>query len=565
MTKSFISLVAVVMLGSSVVTAQNVEQGKKFLYYQRYKSAKETLEKVLAANPNDIEATYWLGQTLIKMKDSLAAKNIYGKLLQQNGNAPLVLAGMGQVELLEGKTNDARQRFESAISITKGKEIEVLNAVARANIDARLGDANYAIEKLNLATQIKKFNDANTYLLMGDAYRKLIDGGNAVTNYEKAFAMNNTLAAAKWSIGKIYLTQNNGSFFIKGMEEAIAADPNYAPAYYDLHVYYFDKDVNKSRENFLKYKGVADAGPELEYLETSMFYASRQFQQAIDQSKQRIQQYADKADPRYYKLTAYSYAELKDTANAKTFMDQYFAKQKPEDFVPKDYSFYAQILGRTKGSEAQAFVQYEKAIQLDTARAGKLALLEEAGTLAKAIGDKEQAAIWNSKRYFFDTAAASNRDLYDYGFAHYQAGHYDSAYAIFKNLYQVKYPKEIFGYLWASNAAQVLDSTWEKGLAASETELYAIKASEIDSVKWKSRIIYSYKLLAQYHNNIKKDKDSAIVYLDKVLMIDPNDAQAKQIKEQLNRAGRQPATQKTGGGTSGTTKPNGSSSGSNKR
>src|SRR5688572_9932448 len=151
MTKSFISLVAVVMLGSSVVTAQNVEQGKKFLDYQRYKSAKESLEKVVAANPNDIEATYWLGQTLIKMKDSLAAKNIYGKLLQQNGNAPLVLAGMGQVELLEGKTNDARQRFESAISITKGKEIEVLNAVARANIDARLGDANYAIEKLNQA------------------------------------------------------------------------------------------------------------------------------------------------------------------------------------------------------------------------------------------------------------------------------------------------------------------------------------------------------------------------------------------------------------------------------
>jgi Flp pilus assembly protein TadD len=564
MTKSFISLVAVVMLGSSVVTAQNVEQGKKFLYYQRYKSAKETLEKVVAANPNDIEATYWLGQTLIKMKDSLAAKNIYGKLLQQNGNAPLVLAGMGQVELLEGKTNDARQRFESAISITKGKEIEVLNAVARANIDARLGDANYAIEKLNQATQIKKFNDANTYLLMGDAYRKQIDGGNAVTNYEKAFAMNNTLAAAKWSIGKIYLTQNNGSFFIKGMEDAIAADPNYAPAYYDLHVYYFDKDVNKSRENFLKYKGVADAGPELEYLETSMFFASRQFQQAIDQSKQRIQQYADKADPRYYKLTAYSYAELKDTANAKTFMDQYFTRQKAEDFVPKDYSFYAQILSRTKGSEAQAFAQYEKAIALDTAKTGKISLLEEAARLAAAIGDKEQAAVWNMKKYYFDTAAASNRDMYDYGYAHYVAQHFDSAYTIFKN-YQAKYPTEIYGYLWASRAAQVLDSTWEKGLAAAETELYATKATEIDSVKLKSQIIYSYKLLAQYHVNVKKDRDSGIVYLEKVIALNPADPDAQKTIDLLKKSAKPANTQKTGGGTSGTTKPNGSSSGSNKR
>src|SRR5688572_30378821 len=152
MMKSFISLVAIVMLGSSAVTAQNVEQGKKFLYYQRYKSAKETLEKVVAANPNDLEATYWLGQTLIKMKDSVAAKNLYSKLLQQNGNAPMVLAGMGQVELMEGKTNDARQRFESAISITKAKDIDVLNAVARANTETRLGDPAYAIEKLNVAT-----------------------------------------------------------------------------------------------------------------------------------------------------------------------------------------------------------------------------------------------------------------------------------------------------------------------------------------------------------------------------------------------------------------------------
>jgi tetratricopeptide (TPR) repeat protein len=564
MMKSFISLVAVVMLGTNMVTAQNVEQGKKFFYYQRYKSARETLEKVLAANPNDIEATYWLGQTLIKQKDSIAAKNLYSKLLQQNGNAPLVLAGMGQVELMEGKTNDARQRFESAISITKGKDIEVLNAVARANIEARLGDAAYAIDKLNLATQIKKFNDANTYLLLGDAYRKQIDGGNAVTNYEKAFAMNNTLAAAKYSVGKIYLTQQNYSFFIKGMEDAIAADPNYAPAFYDLTVYYFERDVNKARENFQKYKAVTDATPELDYDETSFFFASRQFQEAVNKSKEKISQLGDNADPRYYKLAAYSYAELKDTANAKTFMDQYFTKQKPDGYVPKDYSFYAQILGRTKGSEGQAFAQYEKAIELDTAKSGKMTLMEEAARLATSIGDKEQAAIWNMKKYYFDTATASNRDMYDYGYAHYTAQHFDSAYTIFKN-YQAKYPTEIYGYLWAANAAQVIDSTWEKDIAAPETELFAAKATQIDSVKWKSRIILSYKLLAQYHNNVKKDRDSAIVYLEKVVAIDPTDKDAPRFIETLKKSAKPANTQKTGGGTSGNTKPNGSSSASNKR
>src|SRR5216683_5374503 len=129
MIKSFASLVALFVIGTNTLIAQSVDQGRKFYYYQRYKSAKETFEKVLAANPNDINAVYWLGETLLQQKDSIAARNLYQKALTQNGNAPLLLVGMGQIELMAGKGNDARQRFETAISLTKGKDIEVLNAI----------------------------------------------------------------------------------------------------------------------------------------------------------------------------------------------------------------------------------------------------------------------------------------------------------------------------------------------------------------------------------------------------------------------------------------------------
>ena len=56
---------------------------------------------------------------------------------------------------------------------------------------------NYAMQKLNTATQIKRFNDPETYILMGDAYRKQLDGGNAVTNYQKALGLNPKLAEAR--------------------------------------------------------------------------------------------------------------------------------------------------------------------------------------------------------------------------------------------------------------------------------------------------------------------------------------------------------------------------------
>jgi Tfp pilus assembly protein PilF len=137
MNKIRLLLFSMVLLSANSLLAQNVDQGKKFLYYERYKSAKDVLDKVVAANPNSIDGIYWLGQQMIGTKDTAGAKALYQRALGSNGSAPLLLAGMGQIELMEGKTNDARQRFESAISLSKGKDVQVLNAIARANVNAK--------------------------------------------------------------------------------------------------------------------------------------------------------------------------------------------------------------------------------------------------------------------------------------------------------------------------------------------------------------------------------------------------------------------------------------------
>src|SRR6201994_3294093 len=82
----FCLLVAGVVSLCNVAFAQTVDQGKKFLYYQRYKSANDVFDKILASNPNNIDAVYWEGQTLLAMKDSAAAGDLYSKALQTNGN-----------------------------------------------------------------------------------------------------------------------------------------------------------------------------------------------------------------------------------------------------------------------------------------------------------------------------------------------------------------------------------------------------------------------------------------------------------------------------------------------
>ena len=153
MKKISIAFLAACLLLVSAIHAQTIQDGVKDLYAERYKSAKAAFEKLLAANPNNIEATYWLGQTYIGMDDLAGAKKHYEKALLASANAPLVIVGMGQVELLEKKNSEARQRFESAITMTKGKKGDdpvILNAVGHAitstynTKDKTGGDINYA-------------------------------------------------------------------------------------------------------------------------------------------------------------------------------------------------------------------------------------------------------------------------------------------------------------------------------------------------------------------------------------------------------------------------------------
>ncbi len=555
MKRSFSLLVAVVM-GGNILFAQSVEQGKKFFYYERWKSAKDVFEKVLSANPNNIEAVYWLGQTLLAQKDSIGAKNLYSKLLQQNGNAPLVMAGIGQIELMEGKTNDARQRFETAITLTKGKDVDVLNAVGRANVNARLGDANYAIEKLNLATQVKGFKDPETFLIMGDAYRKLIDGGSAVTSYNKAFALDNKLAAAKYKIGRVYLTQNNADYFLPAFEEAIQIDPAYSPAIYQLFYYWYYHDVNKAAGYLDKYIANADAGDEVEYLKTDFTYAKGDFSGARTKAQQLIHQYGDKVAPRMYRMVAYTSDTLGDLTTAKQAMNTFLTKADQDDIKPADYEELALINSKIPGNEQEAFMNLQQAVAKDTVIDNKVKYINKAAALAKKLGDRKQEANWLGVAYKLKTNP-SQTDLYNWGMANYQAGNYVTADSLFCGVYQSKYPDQIYGYLWCSRAkAAQDDSVNTNGYAVEAWKTLAEKAKQIDSVKFKSQIVSSYFYLVQYYNDIKKDRETALSYVNKILETDPTNADAIRVKGILEKAGQrqqgtQPARPRTNGNAAG--------------
>jgi tetratricopeptide (TPR) repeat protein len=560
MLKRVLSLLVTVVITGNMLFAQSVEDGRKFLYYERYNSAKQTFEKILAANPNDINAIYWLGQTLIDMKDSAAAKELYQKASASNGSAPLILVGMGHILLMDGKTNEARQQFETAVNLTKGRDVEVLNAIALANVKARQGDAHYAIEKLKQAEGTKKFKNANTYLIMGHAYRKLIDGGNAVTSYNKALELDPKLAAAKNGIGKIYETQKNQEFYLKAYNEAVELDPAYAPAYFNLFYHYYFRDVNKAGEYLNKYIANTDKGPETEYITTDYTYAKGDFAGARQKAEALIRQYGDNVNPRMYRMVAFTADSLGDVQAAKAAMDSFLVNSELgpdiEDIKSTDYEQMAKITSKIPELKDSAFTYYEKAIEMDTVMENKLKILESAANFAKASGNRQLEADMLGTAYRLQKDPSA-RDLYNWAYAHYQAGNYAKSDTLFCNDYISKYPDQIYGYLWCARSKQAQDTTMEKGLAVDAYKMLAQKAVELDTTETKQFLPYAKNAnfyLVSYYNDIAREKDTAIHYIEEVLKLDPTDENAQNVKKILTAPPKKTSTSGTKPKSTGTKK-----------
>ncbi|HMJ47075.1 MAG TPA: tetratricopeptide repeat protein [Ferruginibacter sp.] len=525
--KSVILFLAAFLFAGGVF-AQSIEEGKKFMYFERFKSAKEVFQKLMAANPSNEEAIYWLGQAEIGLENIAAAKSLYLSKLSAIPNSPLILAGVGHVELLEGKTQEARNHFETAISLGGGKNIAVLNAVgfANANPDSKNGDAAYAIDKLKQATTIKGFKDPDVYANLGDAYRKFADGGNAILAYQKALELNPKYARAPYRIGKVYQTQgyNQESIYMKYFNEAIAMDPSYAPAYNNLFNYYYNTNVTKSAEYLEKLLANSDADPKACYYRASMKYAQGLFAEAITKADECIAAESANPYPNLFGVKALAYNRLKDSVNAKANYDEYFKRQAPEKIGAGDYSSYAALLLKFPGNEVRAGELVEKAVALDTLEVNKIAYLKSLATAYEEQKKFREAADWFNKILAVKKNYGKT-DLYYAGYDYFRAGYYPEAIAVF-NKYTEKFPEDIFSYYMIGKANAAIDSTGALGLAVPfYQKAIEIGEKETDKEKVKNQLIGAYKFFIEYYYNQKKDQATALTYVEKALALDPTDAQ----------------------------------------
>jgi tetratricopeptide (TPR) repeat protein len=442
----------------------------------------------------------------------------------------------------------------------KGNDANVLSAVGRANVDAysdskRIGDLDYAIAKLNEAAQLAPTNP-DIFVNLGNAWRKKHNGAEAVLAYRKA----GNYAPAIFRTAALYMTQTNyrqpetWSVVLEKLNDAIAADPRFAPAYEQLYNYNLlaKRDFATAESFANKYISSADQSPENQYFLAQTQFVQNKFTEASATAKNIVSQTNNNPRPRVYRLLAYSSLGLKDTTAACQYVGEFFSKAKEEDMLGQDYLLRATACGR--GNPEVLRENILKAVQVDSVLSRQISLLNEAAKEAKANNQRLLEAELNMMSYNLRGPERSNpAELVNISVSYFFGGAYekaDSAALAYARLA----PDSIYGHYWSALARERIDTSMQQGLAMSSYEK-TLEVASRDKVRFKSQGVRAATSLAIYSFNIKNDKTAAIAYADRGLEFDPTNANLLNVKNVANAkpaAPSKPSTPaKSGGASSG--------------
>ncbi len=512
--------------GVSVLQAQSLEQGNQQLYYHRYQTAENTFHQFLKQDPNnasawyDLTKAYLLQDQLDKASDTIQYAPAAAK------SDPWYKVAYGDILLHQGKTQEAGNYFNEALDDTREKNADILGAIAQSEINAKQGDANYAIELLNKAIKRDKKNPS-LYTLLGDAYMKMRNGSEAFKAYQSAIDKDDKYAAAYYKMGEIFLTQKTPGMYVDYFKKSVAADPDYAPALYKLYVYEFNRDAAKAMDYYNDYMAKSDASIQNQYDLTDLFYLNKQYDQAIQKANAIVSKEGDKVQPRLYKLISYSYAAQKDSTKAFDYMQKYFDKEADSNMVAKDYLLMGELYASSaQGQDSLALVYFNKAANKETDSAELVKYYQRFANLAANDKDFNEQAKWLGK-YYLSNDQATNLDLFNWGLAAFKAEDYVTADTVFGR-YVAKYPEQTFGYYWRAKSKALADTNMAQGLAVPAYQnLIAVLEKNPNDPNYKNWMVESYAYLAAYETNTEKNYGEAVNYFEKVLEVDPQNESAK--------------------------------------
>ncbi len=269
------------------------------------------------------------------------------------------------------------------------------------------------------------------------------------------------------------------------------------------------------------------------------YYFLQKYDSALVVAQQGQQRFP--RHPAINRMVLYNNTELKKYDKALEGAQRLFHQSDDAEFQYLDYIYYAYALNGL-GRYDEAIEQFNRVMALNPDRKDVIKAIADA---YEKIGDYDRAISYY-KQYLdqLDADEKTAFEVFHLANLYYTKGTdkkkeaaltpekeaaLKEADKLYAQVEQLR-PDSYLGAYWRARTQVALDPTSEKGLARSHYMRVITLLTEKGEKT--PQLMEGYKYLAYYYY-LKKDKVSAMIYVDKIMDIDPTDSYAIQISNAL--------------------------------
>lgn len=291
--------------------AQSLQEGIASIDSHKYAKAKKNFEEMVSKSPS-AENFFYLGNTYLSQNepDFAKAEENFRKGLAADGKNFLNKIGLASIKLGKGDKS-AVTEIQNIVKDSKEKDAEVLFRAGEAlTLFEKNNNPDLAVQFLDKAIEkaMKAGVPANYYYTLGDAFRQKLSNnpqvaGNAMTAYDKALVVAKNRASVYTRMATLWMQAQRWQLAKEKLDQAIAADPSYAPAYKALAGYEMRyQNPQKATQALINYSKYADEDPNTQLDISKLYFANQDY----TNSRATLNKIFDTVqDPIKYKIRAY--------------------------------------------------------------------------------------------------------------------------------------------------------------------------------------------------------------------------------------------------------------------
>ena len=525
------TLAIAALLTATSLQAQTLQDGLTAYENDKLVRATAIFTQLVQAQPKNPELYYQLANVYATREIMDSASMMYDKAFKiMPITAYGYLADARNYLNANAKTDankatalaSAKLSIDKAIALGKEKDVKTLHEAAYVYIKGNVKNTTAALEIANKALLLDKKN-ADSYMLLGDIYTVINDGGLAAKNYDYAATFSPANPRPYQRMGVLYTQARNFSVSQENFNTALSKDANFAPAYRDLgDLYYKGKKYEKAKETYKKYLELSEPNTVTLTKYAYILFLKKDYQEATEVVNQV--QHLDSSNIILKRLLGYSYCEQNKPKEGLASMQAFMNKIEPSRIIVEDYEYLAK-LNFKNNKDSLAVDNYKKALAMDTSKTNLYYDLGDTYYHWKKwlpAADAYSMKIAKSKSI---TAA----DYFGLGRSLYFGKKYSGADSAFIKLLDLK-PDYALGHLYRGKCNSLMNEK-NPDVAKPFYDKYLELAAN-DPKANKRDLSEAYSFLG-YYSIQKNDNAKAKEFYTKVLSVDPENKPAKDIVGKL--------------------------------